>query len=89
MRSCCLPFLITVTCASLEVPRVVKTSWPRDGIVERRAVDGEHEVTRPQADTGKRLAVATGVNAEAPLLALSKHRLRTDDLRRSRSARWQ
>src|SRR5689334_19437587 len=48
-------------------------------IIQRRSVDGEHEVAWPQTDTRKRLAVATGVNAEASLFALSEHGLRTDD----------
>ncbi len=39
VRSCCWPLRITVTRASLEVPRVRKISWPRAGSSSGRAVD--------------------------------------------------
>ncbi len=66
VRSCCLPFLITVTCASLEEPRVLKTSWPRDGSSSGVPLIAVTRSPGPQAETNERLAVATGVNADSP-----------------------
>ena len=49
-------------------------------VVERRAVDGRHEVAGPQAQARESLAVGARIDAEAAHLAAREHRLRPHDL---------
>src|SRR5262245_22921162 len=58
----------------------VENFLPPGRIVELGTVNSRDEVTWTQAETSERLPVATGVNPEASLFALSEHRLGPHDL---------
>ncbi len=81
VSSCDWPLRSTVTVTRSEVPIVLKISMPALRIVQRRAVDRQHQVAGLQAELRELLPIAAGVDAIAALHAVRKHRLRAHDFR--------
>ncbi len=62
------------------VTQCAQNLLPLRRIVERRAVDGRHQIARPQAQAEEGLRVAARVHPETLLLAAREHRLRAHDV---------
>ena len=73
--SCWRPLRVTLTRASVEEFRCGENLLGAILVVERRAIDGRDQVTRPQPDACERLAIGAWIDAEAAHLAAGEHRL--------------